>query len=60
MSIEPAWFSTIFGVILLSGEILIAFAFVIILLAWFQSHSPFREIVTEKYFTISAICCSRL
>jgi hypothetical protein len=50
MSIEPAWFSTVFGVVLLSGEILNTFAFVIILLAWFQSHSPFREIVTEKYF----------
>jgi len=50
MSIESAWFSTVFGVVLLSGEILNTFAFVIILLAWFQSHSPFREIVTEKYF----------
>lgn len=50
MSIEPAWFSTVFGVVLLSGEILNTFAFVIILLAWFQLHSPFREIVTDKYF----------
>lgn len=50
MSIEAAWFSTVFGVVLLSGEILNTFALVIILLAWFQSHSPFREIVTEKYF----------
>jgi hypothetical protein len=50
MSIEPAWFSTVFGVVLLSGQILNTFAFAIILLAWFQPHSPFREIVTEKYF----------
>ena len=50
MSIEPAWFSTIFAVIILSGEILIAFAFVIILLAWFQPHAPFREVVTDKHF----------
>jgi hypothetical protein len=50
MSIEPAWFSTIFSVIILSGEILIAFAFVIILLAWFYRQPPFAEIVTPKHF----------
>jgi len=50
MSIEPAWFSTIFSVIILSCEILIAFAFVIILLAWFQPHAPLREVVTPKHF----------
>ncbi len=50
MSIEPAWFSTVFAVILLSGAVLVAFAFVILLVAWFQAHSPFREAVTPKHF----------
>lgn len=50
MSIEAAWFSTIFGVIILAGQILIAFAFAIIFLARFQSQTPFRESVTEKHF----------
>jgi len=50
MSIEPAWFSTIFAVILLAGQILIAFAFAIIFLAWFHRQIPFRGIVTEKHF----------
>jgi hypothetical protein len=50
MSIEPAWFSTVFAVVLLSGQILNAFAFAIILLAWFQPLPPFREVVTEKHF----------
>src|SRR5581483_5283226 len=50
MSIEPAWFSTIFGVILLAGEILIAVAFVILLLAWFRPFPPLAEIANEKQF----------
>lgn len=50
MSIEPAWFSTVFGVILLAGEILIAIAFVILLLAWFRSFPPFHEVANEKQF----------
>jgi len=40
MSIEPAWFSTVFGVILLAGQILIAIAFAILLLAWLQPFPP--------------------
>ncbi|MDQ6632194.1 MAG: hypothetical protein M3Y82_10645 [Verrucomicrobiota bacterium] len=50
MSIEPAWFSTVFAVILFAGQILITFAFVILLLAWFQSQLPFREAITPKHF----------
>ncbi|HEY5298028.1 MAG TPA: hypothetical protein VIK59_08880 [Verrucomicrobiae bacterium] len=50
MSIEPAWFSTVFAVILLSGQILIAFAFAIVFLAWFHRQTPFREVVTTTHF----------
>ena len=50
MSIEPAWFSTIFPVIFMAGQMLIAFAFAIIMLAWLQQQTPFREAVTEKLF----------
>jgi hypothetical protein len=50
MSIEPAWFSTVFAVILLAGQILIAFAFAIIFLAWFHCRTPFREFVTPTHF----------
>ncbi|HZL12633.1 MAG TPA: hypothetical protein VFC85_00680, partial [Verrucomicrobiae bacterium] len=50
MSIEPAWFSTVFAVILLSGQILIAFAFAIIVFAWFHRQTPFREFVTTTHF----------
>jgi hypothetical protein len=50
MSIEAAWFSTVFPLIILIGQILTAFAFVTILLAWFYRQTPFREIVTPKHF----------
>jgi hypothetical protein len=50
MSIEPAWFSTIFPLIILIGQILTAFAFVSILLAWFYRQTPFREIVAPAHF----------
>jgi hypothetical protein len=50
MSIEPAWFSTVFSVVILSGEVLIALAFAIMMLAWFQPHPPFQEAATEDRF----------
>jgi len=50
MSIEPAWFSTIFGVILLAGQVLVAFAFVTVLLVWLRPYPPFQAIVTPKHF----------
>ena len=50
MSIEPAWFSTVFAVVMLSGEMLIAFAFVILWLGWLSRQAPFRENVTPAHF----------
>ena len=50
MSIEPAWHSTIFLVIILIGQILTAFAFVTVLLAWFRRQLPFRDAVAITDF----------
>jgi hypothetical protein len=50
MSIEPAWHSTMFLVIVLIGQILSAFAWVTLLLAWFREQAPFREAVTPRHF----------
>ncbi len=50
MSIEPKWFSTIFPVIIVIGQILTAFAFVTLLLAWFRNEPPFRDVVVTKHF----------
>jgi hypothetical protein len=50
LSLETAWFSTIFALILMAGQILIAFAFITVLLAWLGSREPFVMLVTEKDF----------
>jgi hypothetical protein len=50
MSIEPAWYSTIFPVIVLIGQVLSAFAFVTLLLAWFRRQPPFSDVVTVTHF----------
>lgn len=41
MAIEPNWSSTIFPVITLSGQMLLAIAFTIVLLAWTRNDIPF-------------------
>jgi hypothetical protein len=50
MSIEASWFSTMFGIILLAGGVLITLAFGIIMLAWFQGEAPFAGTVNQKQF----------
>ena len=50
MSIEPRWSSTMFAVIVLIGQILVAFAFVTMLLAGFRGELPFQAIVTRTHF----------
>lgn len=50
MSIEPKWYSTIFLVIVMIGQILTAFAFITVLLARVRDLPPFREVVTAKHF----------
>lgn len=50
MSIEPKWYSSIFPVIVLIGQVLSAFAFVILLLAWCREREPFGAVVTSTHF----------
>ena len=50
MSAEPKWYSTIFPLVILIGQVLIAFSFVTILLAQFRNAPPFRDAVTTKHF----------
>lgn len=50
MSIEPRWYSTMFLVIVLIGQILSAFAFITFLLAWFREQPPFHGVVTRRHF----------
>ena len=46
MSLEPRWYSTIYGLLLMTGMTLGAMAFVIIVLVWLSDKSPLAEIVT--------------
>jgi hypothetical protein len=50
MSTEPDWYSTIFLVIVLIGQILSAFSFITVLLFWFKDDAPFRQVVTRTHF----------
>ena len=50
MSIEPEWFSTIYLVIILAGQVLSAFAFVTLLLFCFRDDAPFRGVVSRTHF----------
>jgi hypothetical protein len=49
MSLEPNWFSTVYGVMFLVGEVLESFAFVIALLIVLSKWSPLKEHVTVQH-----------
>ena len=49
MSLEPHWFSTIYGVMLLVGQVLMAFALVIGLVIIFSRQRPFSDFVTDQH-----------
>ena len=46
MSLEADWYSTIFPVIMLIGQLLTALAFAVLLLALFRTESPYAECVS--------------
>lgn len=50
MSTEKAWFSTMFGVIVLIGQILITFAFGVILLTVFRRQEVISKVVTRTHY----------
>jgi hypothetical protein len=50
VSLEKDWYSTMFGVIVAGGQILAAFAFVVVLLAMFQNQAPFAGTVDKVHY----------
>jgi len=50
MSLEPHWFSTIFGLLIICGQVLNAFAFVIIFSALMLNHKPYSDIFAPMQF----------
>jgi hypothetical protein len=49
MSLEPSWFSTIYGVMFLIGQVLESFAFVIALVIVLSKRPPLKEYVTLQH-----------
>jgi hypothetical protein len=50
MSLEPHWFSTIYGVLIIGGQGLSALAFLIIALVWLSRRPPLDRIVVPAHF----------
>jgi hypothetical protein len=50
MSLDPHWFSTIYGVLFIGGQGLTALAFLVIALAWLSRREPLNTIVVPGHF----------
>src|SRR5713226_100051 len=50
MSIEPHWYSTIYGVLIMGGQGLSAMAFLIVVLVWLGRRPPLDRIVVKAHF----------
>jgi hypothetical protein len=50
MSLDPQWYSTIYGVLVMGGQGLTALAFLIIALAWLGRRPPLNTIVVPAHF----------
>ena len=50
MSLEPHWFSTIYGILFIGGQVLSAFAFVIPVLALLAARPPLSGVVSAEQF----------
>ena len=50
MSLDPAWSSTIFGLIFVASWTLSALAFTILTMAWLSQRAPMNEVVQRSHF----------
>ena len=50
MSLEPRWYSTIYGLLFMVGQALAALAFAITMLIWLSDREPLSEVVKPSYF----------
>ncbi len=50
MSLEPHWFSTIYGVMFMGGQAVSAFAFIIAVAAVLADRGPLGEVISAKQF----------
>jgi hypothetical protein len=50
MSLEPDWFSTVYGMLIVASQVLSALAFVILALLLLARYSPLRELMTDERY----------
>jgi len=50
MSLEPRWYSTIYGILIIGGQVLSAFVFAISILMLLTDREPFSSLVSAKQF----------
>ena len=50
MSLEPHWFSTIYGVMFLVGQVLSTWCFSIVMARWLAKREPFSRYITADHF----------
>jgi hypothetical protein len=50
MSLEPAWMSTIFGLIFVASWSLSALAFTIVVMAWLRKRDPMNRVIQTPHF----------
>ena len=49
MSLDPHWFSTMFGLMLIAGQVLSALAFVTLVVALLREHKPLAEVLRPEH-----------
>ncbi len=50
MSLEPHWFSTIYGVLIMGGQGLTAWGVLIVVLVWLSSRPPLDAVIARDHF----------
>jgi len=50
MSLEPRWYSTIYGVLVMGGQGLSALAFLIVTIVWLSRRAPLDRIIVASHF----------
>jgi hypothetical protein len=50
MSLETHWYSTMYAVIIIIGQILVAYAFAVLLLTLFRNFQPLAQVVTRTQY----------
>jgi hypothetical protein len=50
MSLDPHWFSTIYGVLIIGGQGLTAIAFLIVVIAWLGRREPLDQLIVPSHF----------